>query len=320
MVEQYPVKLKPVDEIQIVTLMDNYSDVLLQSEGPVTRAPLATGMEIPTDTLLAEHGLSQLVRLVCGGENHSILFDTGYSRIGVLHNLKLLGIDLEGIEAIVMSHGHMDHTGSLKAILERIHRAMPLVVHPEAFLSPRYLGVGEGKKLLFPCTLKRDELQAIGAEIIESTSPVFLCQNQLLVTGQVERTTSFEKGFPNAFLSRDGKEEPDAIWDDQSLVLHLKEKGLVVISGCAHAGIVNTVQYARKITGVKTVYGIIGGFHLSGPAFEPIIEQTILELRKLEPKVIVPMHCTGWKAMETFRKAFSAAFILNSVGSKFTLN
>ena len=320
MVEQYPAKLKPVDEIEIVTLMDNYSDVLLQSEGPVTRPFLAKGGEIPTDTLLAEHGLSQLVRLGCGGTTHSILFDTGYSRIGVLHNLKLLGIDFEGIEAIVMSHGHMDHTGSLHAILESLDRPMPLVVHPEAFLSPRYLGVGEGKKLLFPCTLKRDELQALGAEILESTAPVSLCDKGLLVTGQVERTTSFEKGFPNAYLSRRGKEEPDAIWDDQSLVLHLKEKGLVVISGCAHAGIVNTVRYARKITGVEAVYGIIGGFHLSGPAFDPIIEETIEELRKLEPKVVVPMHCTGWKAMEQFRKAFPSAFILNSVGSKFTLN
>ena len=318
--QQYPIQLKPVDEIEIVTLMDNYSDVLLQSEGPVTRAPLATGGEIPTDTLLAEHGLSQLVRLDCSGTTHSILFDTGYSRIGVLHNLKILGIDLKEIEALVLSHGHMDHTGSLHGILEGLGRTMPLIVHPEAFLSPRYLDIGEGKKLLFPCTLKRDELEALGAQILESTAPVSLCDNSLLVTGQVERTTSFEKGFPNAFLSRDGKEEPDAIWDDQSLVLHLKDKGLVVISGCAHAGIVNTVAYARKITGVETIHGIIGGFHLSGPAFEPIIEQTIVELRKMDPKIIVPMHCTGWKAIERFSKAFPDSFILNSVGSRFTLN
>ena len=318
--EQKNLKLDPVDQIEIVTLMDNYSDVLLQSEGPVTRAPLATGGEIPTDTLLAEHGLSQLVRLDCSGTTHSILFDTGYTRIGVLHNLKILGIDLKEIEALILSHGHMDHTGSLYAILEGLGRTMPLVVHPEAFLSPRYLGIGEGKKLFFPCTLKRNELESLGAQILESTAPVSLCDNSLLVTGQVERTTSFEKGFPNAYLSRDGKEEIDAILDDQSLVLHLKDKGLVVISGCAHAGIVNTVAYARKITGVETVHGIIGGFHLSGPAFEPIIEQTIVELRKVDPKIIVPMHCTGWKAIERFSQAFPASFVLNSVGSRFTLN
>jgi 7,8-dihydropterin-6-yl-methyl-4-(beta-D-ribofuranosyl)aminobenzene 5'-phosphate synthase len=132
-----------VDEVEIVTLMDNYSDVLLKSEGPVTRAPLAVGEEIPTDTLLAEHGLSQLVRLSCDGASHDILFDTGYSPVGVLHNLKILGIDLASIEALILSHGHMDHTGSLRAILEKFDRRLPVVVHPEAFLWPRYLKIGE---------------------------------------------------------------------------------------------------------------------------------------------------------------------------------
>lgn len=318
--EQYPLQLKPVDEIEIVTLMDNYSDVLLQSEGPVTRAPLAPDGEIPTDTLLAEHGLSQLVRLRGNGTAHSILFDAGYSPIGVLHNLKILGMDLKEVEAIVLSHGHMDHTGSLHAILESMGRLVPLVVHPEAFHTPRYLNMGGGNQLLFPHTLDRDELRGLGAEIVDSIDPVSLCDDQLLVTGQVERKTVFEKGFPNAFLTRNGKEELDGIWDDQSLVVHLKGKGLVVISGCAHAGIVNTVLYARKITGVETIHAIIGGFHLSGPAFEPIIAQTISELREIAPNIIVPMHCTGWKATEEFRKAFPAAFVLNSVGSRFTMN
>ncbi len=318
--EKEPIELRPVDEVEIVTLMDNYSDVLLKSEGPVTRAPLAAGAEIPTDTLLAEHGLSQLVRLNCDGAAHEILFDTGYSPVGVLHNLEIMGIDLTKIDALILSHGHMDHTGSLHAILEEFGRRLPVVVHPEAFLSPRYLEIGEGKKLLFPCTLKREELESLGADIVDSVSPVSLCDDTLLVTGQVERTSTFEKGFPNAYLLRDGKEETDAIWDDQSLVIHLKDKGLVVISGCAHAGIVNTVNYARKITGVEAIHAIIGGFHLSGPAFEPIIDQTIAELAKMDPKVVVPMHCTGWKAMERFAQAFPSSFVLNSVGSRFRLN
>lgn len=312
--------LVSVDKIEIVTLMDNYSDILLQSSGPVTRPPLATGEEIPTDTLLAEHGLSQLVRLYCREETHSILLDTGYSPVGVPHNLEILKIDLKEIEAIVLSHGHMDHTGSLHPILESLDRQIPLVVHPEAFHSPRYLDMGAGKKILFPRTLDRGDLVALGAEITESKAPVSLCNNRLLVTGEVERTTAFEKGMPNAFLSRDGKEAPDSILDDQSLVIHLKGKGLVVISGCAHAGIVNTVNFARKITGIEKIYGVIGGFHLSGPAFEPIIEDTIEEFKKMDLKMIVPMHCTGWKAIERFRKEFPSSFVLNSVGSKFTLN
>jgi 7,8-dihydropterin-6-yl-methyl-4-(beta-D-ribofuranosyl)aminobenzene 5'-phosphate synthase len=107
------ISLKPVDRVEIVTLMDNYVDVLLPNSEKVKRPPLAKGGALPTDSLVAEHGLAQLVSVFTGTSKHSILFDTGYTREGVLHNLDQLGMDLEGIEAIVLSHGHMDHTGSL---------------------------------------------------------------------------------------------------------------------------------------------------------------------------------------------------------------
>ena len=311
--------LKEVDRVEIVTLMDNYVDVLLRSTDVVTRPPLAKGGTIPTDTLLAEHGLSQLVTVYRGSERHSFLFDTGYSPIGVPHNLVELDLDLKDIEAIILSHGHMDHTGALYPVLESLSRPMPLVVHPEAFHSPRYFGLDDGRKLLFPCTLKREDLRGAGAEIVESEGPVLLGNDTVLVTGEVERVTPFEKGLPNALLERDGKEEKDPIRDDQSLVVHLKDKGLVIISGCAHAGIVNTVLYGRKLTGVEKIHTVIGGFHLSGPVFEPIIEETIDAFREMDLDVIVPMHCTGWKAIERFSKAFPSASILNSVGSRFTL-
>ena len=311
--------LKEVDRVEIVTLMDNYVDVLLRSTDVVTRPPLAKGGTIPTDTLLAEHGLSQLVTVYRGGERHSFLFDTGYSPIGVPHNLVELDLDLKDIEAIILSHGHMDHTGALYPVLESLSRPMPLVVHPEAFHSPRYFGLDDGRKLLFPCTLKREDLRGAGAEIVESEGPVLLGNDTVLVTGEVERVTPFEKGLPNALLERDGKEEKDPIRDDQSLVVHLKDKGLVIISGCAHAGIVNTVLYGRKLTGVEKIHTVIGGFHLSGPVFEPIIEETIDAFREMDLDVIVPMHCTGWKAIERFSKAFPSASILNSVGSRVTL-
>ena len=151
--------LKEVDRVEIVTLMDNYVDVLLRSTDVVTRPPLAKGGTIPTDTLLAEHGLSQLVTVYRGSERHSFLFDTGYSPIGVPHNLVELDLDLKDIEAIILSHGHMDHTGALYPVLESLSRPMPLVVHPEAFHSPRYFGLDDGRKLLFPCTLKREDLR-----------------------------------------------------------------------------------------------------------------------------------------------------------------
>lgn len=318
--EEARFSLRAVDRVEILTLIDNYVDVLLRSNDIVTRPPLAKGGTIPRDALLAEHGLSQLVTVSLDGESHSFLFDTGYSPIGVPHNLSELGQDLTDIEAIILSHGHMDHTGALLAVLEDLSRPIPLVLHPEAFHWPRYFGLDDGRKLLFPRTLDREELKGAGAMIVESEGPVLLGDDTVLVTGEVERVTPFEKGLPNALLERDGKEEKDPIRDDQSLVVNIKDKGLVIISGCAHAGIVNTVLYGRKLTGIDRVHTIIGGFHLSGPAFEPIIEKTIEEFKKMDPEVLVPMHCTGWKAIGRFSEAFPGAFVLNSVGSKFTIS
>jgi 7,8-dihydropterin-6-yl-methyl-4-(beta-D-ribofuranosyl)aminobenzene 5'-phosphate synthase len=312
--------LKEVDRVEITTLMDNYVDVLLRSSEFVTRPALSKGAEIPTDTLVAEHGLSQLVTVFSGEKSHTILFDTGYTQTGVPHNLQQLGINLDTVEAVVLSHGHMDHTGSLYPILERLHRPITIVVHPEAFHAPRYFGLGDGRKLLFPSTLKRDELARAGGEVLESKGPLLLGEGTVMVTGEIERTTSFEQGLPNAVLERDGKEESDSIRDDQSLVINLKGKGLVVVSGCAHAGIVNTILYAKKITRVDRVRAVIGGFHLSGPVFEPIIEKTIEAIADMDLELIVPMHCTGMKAIQRFAEAFPDAFVLNSVGSTFTLS
>ena len=315
-----PIQLKEVDRVEILTLMDNYVDVLLGSTDVVTRPPLAKGPEIPTDNLLAEHGLSMLVMAYQGKEKHTMLFDTGYTSVGVPHNVEFLEVDLSQVEALVLSHAHMDHTGSLFTVLDRIDKSIPLVVHPEAFVWPRYLGLDDGRKLRFPRTLVKPDLEHRKVELVVTKTPTLLAHDLVAVTGEVERVTEFEKGLPNALLERNGKLEKDPIADDQSLILNLKGKGLVVISGCAHAGIINTIFHAQKITGISEVYAVIGGFHLSGPFFEPIIEETIEELKQMEPAVLVPMHCTGWKAIERFSQEFPESFILNSVGSKFTLS
>jgi 7,8-dihydropterin-6-yl-methyl-4-(beta-D-ribofuranosyl)aminobenzene 5'-phosphate synthase len=314
------ISLKEVDRVEILTIMDNYTDVLLRNTKVVTRPPLAKGGNIPVDALLAEHGLSLLVKVYHGEEKHTILFDTGYTNIGVPHNLELLNVDLNEIEAIALSHGHMDHTGSLYTILDKMNKPVPVVVHPDAFLSPRYFGLDDGRKLLFPEILVREKLEDRNAEIIESRTPKMLAEEMVMVTGQVERVTAFEKGLPNAQMERNGKVEKDLILDDQSLVINLKGKGLVVIAGCSHAGIINTILYAEKMTGVEKVHTVLGGFHLSGPIFEPIIEETIKELKKMAPEVLVPMHCTGWKAIQRFSDEFPSSFALNSVGSEFKLS
>jgi 7,8-dihydropterin-6-yl-methyl-4-(beta-D-ribofuranosyl)aminobenzene 5'-phosphate synthase len=314
------VSLKPVDRVEILTLIDNFIDLLLPPTDIMTRPPLAKEGKILEDTLLAEHGLSLLITVYQGEERHTILLDTGYTKVGVLHNIELLGVNIENIEAIVISHGHMDHTGCLNGILDKIPGRIPVVLHPGAFVYPRYTATPDGDKRLWPRTLVREELEQKNAEIIESKTPTLIAGDTIMVTGEIERTTTFEKGMPNALLEIDGKMVKDPIADDQAIVINLSGKGLVVISGCAHAGIVNTAMFAQKTTGEQNVYAVLGGFHLAGPLFEKIHDETIQGLKEMAPEVVMPMHCTGRKAIQKFQKEFSSQFVLNSVGSKMTLS
>jgi 7,8-dihydropterin-6-yl-methyl-4-(beta-D-ribofuranosyl)aminobenzene 5'-phosphate synthase len=317
---QSPVLLKEVDCIEVLTLMDNYTDVLLENTEIATRLPEPKGEEIPTDTLLAEHGLSLLLTVHRGEEKHTLLFDTGHTQVGVLHNMEILEVNPDEVETIVLSHAHMDHTGCLYPLLDQMTRPMTLAVHPDAFLFPRFKETKDGKRLRFPRTLIKDELINKKVDILETKAPTPILSDMVMITGGVERQTAFEKGLPNALIERDGKMEEDPIADDQSLAIHLKGKGLVVVSGCSHAGIINTVLQAKEITGVQKVHGILGGFHLIGPKAESLLESTIEELVKMEPEVLVPMHCTGWKGIHRIYEEFAGAFTLNSVGTKITLN
>jgi 7,8-dihydropterin-6-yl-methyl-4-(beta-D-ribofuranosyl)aminobenzene 5'-phosphate synthase len=269
---------------------------------------------------LAEHGLSLLVTVFKGEDKHTVLFDTGYTKVGVLYNMTQLGINAEDIEAIVLSHGHMDHTGALSGVLDKIPHKVPLVAHPGIFRYPRFTRRPDGATSIWPRTLVKDELNRKNVDLIESKTPVCLADDMILVTGEVERTTSFEKGMPKALMEGDGELVQDPILDDQALVMKLMGKGLVVVSGCAHAGIVNTLMFARKTLGEQKIHAVLGGFHLSGPFFEKIHDPTVEALKKMDPEVLMPMHCTGWKATQRFQKEFPESFVLNSVGSKVMLS
>ena len=318
--EHSTASLKTVDRIEITTLMDNYIDLLLPSTDIIVRPPLAKEGKINADTLLAEHGLSLLVTVYQGEDKHTILFDTGYTKVGVLHNMEQLGVNVEEIEAIVLSHGHMDHTGTLYGILNKISRTIPLVLHPGIFQHPRYTRRPDGAKSVWPRTVVKSDLEGKNVDIIESETPVCLADDMIMVTGEVERTTPFEKGMPNALMEQNGELVHDPIIDDQSIAMKLKGKGLVVVSGCAHAGIVNTLMFAQKTTGEQKVHAVLGGFHLSGPFFEKFHDPTVDAFKKIDPDVLMPMHCTGWKAIQRFQKEFPESFVLNSVGSKVMLS
>jgi 7,8-dihydropterin-6-yl-methyl-4-(beta-D-ribofuranosyl)aminobenzene 5'-phosphate synthase len=322
--------LEPVDSATVTTLVDNYVDVLLPDHGPAKRMGLPTSgtPRMPTSVLeegytsdapLAEHGFSAMITVTTAERQNRVLFDTGMTPTGLVENMRRLGHDLKDIEAIVLSHGHFDHTTGLDGIVRALGRPeLPVFLHPEAWNHRRILVPGRDPFEL--PTPSKSAIQGARFEIIEEKQPSFRLDGSLLITGEVDRTTDFEKGMPIHQAKRNGDWQPDPlILDDQAAIVHVRDKGLVVITGCGHAGIVNIVRYARKLTGVERVYAVIGGFHLSGPFFEPIIPLVCDALEELDPQVIVPAHCTGWKAVHALAARFPNAFIQNSIGTQFEL-
>jgi 7,8-dihydropterin-6-yl-methyl-4-(beta-D-ribofuranosyl)aminobenzene 5'-phosphate synthase len=193
-------------------------------------------------------------------------------------------------------------------------RKVPLIAHPAAFRE-RWSIAKDGRKF-GPHVAPRDEWETAGAEIIASEGPYRLGPG-CWTTGAVPRRSYEQAGTPPSLAYRQGDQfVRDQLDDDQAIVINIRDKGLVVLSGCAHSGIVNTVNYAREISGVDQVHAIVGGFHLA-PAKDDEIERTIDEIIKLQPKMVVPTHCTGFKAMARFASRMPDQFVLGVVGTKY---
>jgi 7,8-dihydropterin-6-yl-methyl-4-(beta-D-ribofuranosyl)aminobenzene 5'-phosphate synthase len=285
----------------------------LENTENVKRSPRLRG-EALAPPLIAEHGFSALVRTTVGGESHTILLDAGLGDTTLLENVDRLEMELGEVETVVISHGHVDHIAALMPALGRMRKGMPIVIHPHAF-RPRTLKIPDGTQAKFP-PLVAEELEAAGATVMCREEASTIAEDTILVTGQIPRITEFERGFPIQFATVDGVEEPDPLThDDQALIVAVKDKGLAIISGCAHAGIVNTITYARKLTDLKKIHAVVGGFHLGGPLFESIIDPTIDAIVKFGPDFLLPTHCTGWKAIHELARRLPDAFVQNSVGS-----
>jgi 7,8-dihydropterin-6-yl-methyl-4-(beta-D-ribofuranosyl)aminobenzene 5'-phosphate synthase len=267
-----------------------------------------------------EHGFSALVEVTrADGSVHRLLFDTGVSPDGMVENMRRMDIAAGDVEVVVCSHGHFDHTTGLDGLARAVGRAnLPVVIHPE-FWSRRRIALPGRDPWELPTT-SRKALEQAGFDIVEAQKPSFLFEGSVLVTGEVARTTDFETGFPVHEALRGGSWEPDPlILDDQALVIHVRGQGLVVLTGCGHAGVVNIVRYARHLTGVEAVHAVMGGFHLTGGLFESIIPATVEALAELGPDVVVPAHCSGWKAASALAARLPEAFIQNTVGTRFEL-
>lgn len=319
--------LEPVDSVSVTTLMDNVTDVFMPDQGPAHRAPALAGHRPAAtmsggealDALVAEHGFSVLVEVSKGGARHRILFDTGTSPDGVVDNMRRLEVDPSLVEVIVCSHGHFDHTTGLDGLARRLGAAnLPVLVHPDFWRRRRVLIPGRDPKEI-PSTSRRALLDA-GFEVVEEQQPSFLLDRSVLITGEVPRVTGYEPGFPSQEAWLGGAWQPDPlVLDDQALIVDVKGRGLVVITGCGHAGVVNICRYAGRLAKERPIYAVMGGFHLNGPVFEPLIPRVLDDLAALGPKVVVPAHCTGWRAQHAMGARFGEAFVPNSVGTRFDL-
>jgi 7,8-dihydropterin-6-yl-methyl-4-(beta-D-ribofuranosyl)aminobenzene 5'-phosphate synthase len=326
----FEIDIEPVDAVTVTTVMDNVSDIFMPDQGPAKRfGPGALGEHLrPAATMqsggvfkvpLAEHGFSALVEITKADRRHHVLFDAGTSPDGVVDNMRLLGIDPSTLEAIVCSHGHFDHTTGIDGLIRTLGRAnLPVLIHPHFWRRRRVLLPGREPQEL--PTTSRGALQDAGFDILEDRHPSFLFERSVLVTGEVARTTGYEPGFPVQQAWLENRWSPDPmVLDDQALVIDVKDKGLVVMTGCGHAGVVNICRYAHRLTKERPLYAVLGGFHLNGPLFEPLIPQVCADLAAMQPRVVVPGHCTGWRAQHAMAARFNDAFIPNCVGTRFEL-
>jgi len=268
--------------------------------------------------LLAEWGLSILVE----ADGLKILLDTGYN-ISVVHNASLLGIDLSTIDKIVLSHGHCDHTGGLHQILlSRIGKGVEVIAHPDIwapkfFVSPYYARrLEEGSYNYVGMLHQQEELEDLGASFNLTKDPVWITEN-MVTTGEIPMVTEHEKIDLGLYVREERKFHPDPLWDDRALVIKT-ELGLVIVFGCGHRGLINTIYYAQELTGVEAIHTVIGGLHLCAASKEQL-EFDISKLKEFGTKKIGASHCTGMPAAMRLAQEFGDIFFFNNAGTRITV-
>lgn len=283
-----------VDSIDIITLLDD-----------------STGFE---PNIISEHGISILLDMVSGKVHKKILFDTGQSGTTIIHNMEVLKLQPENIDMIVLSHCHRDHSSGVIHMLNKIGKNIPVVAHNEIFRENFSM-----TPFLRPTGIKytKEQITSNGGDLILIRNPIKLMDG-VVYTGQVERNTDFESHGIKSYNIENGEEIYDYILDDISLVVNIKNKGLLIITGCGHSGIINIVKHSIKIMNNNNIYGIIGGLHLIDSSNE-VIEKTVNELLKFDLKLIIPGHCTGIMAMSKIKESFGGKCEFNYSGKTIKL-
>jgi 7,8-dihydropterin-6-yl-methyl-4-(beta-D-ribofuranosyl)aminobenzene 5'-phosphate synthase len=268
---------------------------------------------------LAEWGLSMLIE----AEGKKVLFDTGMG-IAAVHNAQLFDIDLAAIDKIVLSHGHRDHTGGLREILMRMKKEVEIIAHPDIWASKysspgiwaKKSGRGKSPEQFAGLPFRRELLENLGARFNLTRKSVRLAPN-FLTTGEIPMLSGYEEIDSGLFDNKTGEMLPDELKDDLALVLDTAY-GLVVILGCAHHGIINTLRQAQKLTGKELIYAAIGGTHLLNANRERLAK-TAAELKEMGVHYLGVSHCTGFEASAYLAGEFGNRFFLNNAGTQLTL-
>ncbi|MFC1935459.1 MBL fold metallo-hydrolase [Chloroflexota bacterium] len=258
---------------------------------------------------LAEWGFSILVEV----DGARILVDTGAS-FSAVHNAQLLGIDLSTVDRIVLSHGHHDHTGGLRDVLRR-KGEVEVIAHPDMW-AVKYSRHDQQEERYSGIPFSRQGLEGLGARFHLTREPAHIT-DRVITTGEIQMTSGYEEIAKNLFVKEGGVLQPDKLADDLALVIDA-DFGLVVVLGCGHRGIVNTLRHAQNLTGKETVYAAIGGTHLIRTSKERV-EQTIVDLREMRIQKLGVSHCTGFHASAQLAQELGDIFFLNNAGTRFTL-
>ncbi len=314
--------LTEVDSLIIHAIVNDEIDQISPSPHPGVKHPqsfmgapltsLASGVqrggarkEMRMDTLCCgAHGLSLLITATKNGSSHTLLFDAGPEEAVWERNVSRLGLDPGAIETIVLSHWHRDHSGGLLSAIRMIEAAradrgpestkkVVADLHPD---RPDYRGVMAQEPISLEPDPTFEEMEQAGAAVFTSDEPHTVLDGMFLVSGSIPRETSYEGGIRGGIrLNSTGQWEKDEIIMDERLVMcNLKGKGLVVFTGCSHAGVVNVARHAISLGGSAPLYTVVGGYHLADASPERM-ENSMRDLKALEPKVLMPGHCTGWR-------------------------
>jgi 7,8-dihydropterin-6-yl-methyl-4-(beta-D-ribofuranosyl)aminobenzene 5'-phosphate synthase len=260
--------------------------------------------------LHGEWGWSILIEV----NNKKILLDTGLDGTAVYNALKM-GIDLSSIDKIVLSHGHLDHTGGLRELLTMMRKKVEIVAHPDMW-APKYYKTDD-IFIYSGIPFQRKELESLGAVFTLSREPVELAEN-VMTTGEIPMVVDYEVIEPAQQVLEDGALKPDPMLDDLAIVIK-NGSALEVVTGCAHRGIINTLYRAQDLTGVKSINTVIGGTHLF-PATDERIDKTVAEIKKLAVKKLGASHCTGFHASSRISAALGDAFLINQAGTRLNLS